>query len=230
MKLKNKIQGKHSLHPRIWTSDNQLKPEVKKTLERIAEDFYQYCDIEFPVIDLVITGSMANYNWTPQSDLDLHLITDYKQIDCDQELAELFDTKRRLYELEHKISVYNIPVTLYVEDINQPGVSQGVYSVWDNQWIKLPQKITAEIDQSKFKQDLTMWTTLIKSAKKSKNLTLIDNLLKLLRQYRRQALKQRQGEFSTENLVYKQLRNQGDLGQLQDLANTLKTQSLSLPR
>lgn len=217
------------LNPKIWDENQQLLPEVKSKLLYIAQDFYQYCDIEFPIVDLVITGSMANYNWSNQSDLDLHLITDYKQIRCDQELDELFDTKRRLYELEHKITIYGIPVTLYVEDIDHPGVSNGIYSVWDQIWIKTPKKIIPDIDQKQFEQDLTLWLNLINKAKKTKSLTVIRLLLKLIRLYRRQGLKQKQGEFSTANLVYKQLRNQGLVNQLQDQLNHLKSQALSLP-
>lgn len=218
-----------NLNPSLWSEDQKLKPEVRQKLTLIAEDFYQYCDVEFPILDVVITGSMANYNWYQGSDLDLHLITDYKQIDCDQELDELFDTKRRLYEREHQIKIYGIPVTLYVEDVNQPGVSRGLYSVWDNQWLRQPGKVTWSVDQKQFTQDLKMWMTLIRETKKNKNLASINNLLKLIRLYRRLALKQPQGEFSTANLVYKTLRTQGELDHLQDLANQLKGQALSLP-
>ena len=49
------------------------------------------------MVDIIITGGQTGKYYTSQSDLDLHLITDYRQIDCDQELEELFDTKRMLY-------------------------------------------------------------------------------------------------------------------------------------
>lgn len=224
-----KLKVQNTLDPRLWDEDQQLRPEVKSKLTTIAEDFYQYCEIEFPVLDVVITGSMANYNWTEQSDLDLHLITDYRQIKCDQELDELFDTKRRLYELEHEITIRGIPVTLYVEDVNQPGVSQGLYSIWDDQWIKEPTKVNFTIDQKQFTHDLKMWLVLIKLVERLKDSTTVNHTLKLIRHYRKLALKQPQGEFSTANWVYKQLRNQGDLGRLQDLANDLKGKELSLP-
>lgn len=217
------------LNPRLWTEDQELRPEVVKKLTAIAEDFYQYCEVEFPVIDVVITGSMVNYNWTERSDLDLHLITDYSKVDCDQELDELFDTKRSLYEKEFPITIYGIPVTLYVEDVNTPGVSQGLYSVWNNEWIKTPKKIKVSIDHKQYTKHLKVWSDLLHLAAKTKNLSVITRILTLVRLYRRLGLKQSQGEFSTANLVYKQLRNQGQLDHLQDLANQLKGQTLSLP-
>lgn len=228
MKFTDLLPEPHSeLDPRIW-QDQELRPEVRTNLMAIARDFYEFCDIEFPVIDVVITGSMANYNYTEHSDLDLHLITDYSRIQCDQELSELFDTKRLLYEREHKIHIRSIPVTLYVEDRAQPGVSSGVYSVKQDQWISEPQHRDFSLDEKTVKHWYTVWQTLIDHAVELNDLTTARNLLKLLRQYRRLGLQQPGAEFSTENTVYKLLRNSQSVARLSDLVNDLHDQNLSI--
>jgi hypothetical protein len=89
------------LNPKIWDGE-QLRPEVKIKLLQIAEKFREFIDIDVPVIDVQITGGQVTYHYTEHSDLDLHLIIDYSKIKCDQEVAELLDTKRLLFKQRHK--------------------------------------------------------------------------------------------------------------------------------
>jgi len=217
------------LNPKIWEASGQLKSSVRGALLRIAEDFYQYVGIEFPVIDLVITGSNVNYNYTSHSDLDLHLVTDYAKIRCDRELEELFDTKRLLYEQEFDIQIYGIPVTLYVEDRARPGVSRGLYSVKHSEWINQPSKVLPEFDRREIQDQLESWQKIIEKTIEQRDLQAARRVLKLLRQYRRWGLSQSQGEFSTANMVYKLLRDQKLLSQLSAVVDSLHSRSLSLP-
>ena len=216
------------LNPLLWAEDDHLRPEVRQQLLRIAKDFYRYVDVEFPVLDIVITGSNCNYNYTKASDLDLHLITDYKELKCDREAEELFDSKRLLYEREYDIRIRNIPVTLYVEDRLNQRVSAGVYSVQSDQWLERPQHIQRSFDLAKIEKQIRMWRKLIKKATTSQDLTTARKTLKLLRTYRKEGLKTPQGEFSTANLVYKALRNDTTLAQLSDLVDRLHSQDLSI--
>jgi hypothetical protein len=218
----------NELNPKLWAQDDHLLPEVKHKLTEIAQDFYRYVDIDFPVLDIVITGSNCNYNYTRASDLDLHLITDYSKLQCDREAEELFDSKRLLYEREYDIRIRGIPVTLYVEDLHNQRVSAGVYSVKSDQWLERPQRIRARFDLAKVEKQMNMWRKLIKQAIKSDNLEVARKTLKLLRQFRKEGLKQPQGEFSTANLVYKGLRNDTSLAQLSDLVDRLHSQHLSI--
>lgn len=216
------------LNPKLWEARNKLKPEVRGALLRIAEDFYDYVDIKFPILDIVITGSNVNYNYNKDSDLDLHLITDYDLLDCKDEAEELFDTKRHLYERDNNIRIYGIPVTLYVENVHSPGESAGLYSIKQDRWLKQPTKHLPEIDQQRFTEELEAWQTIIDHTAELKDLDTAETALQLLRQYRRMGLKQKQGEFSTANLVYKQLRQTKDLARLQDLVQKLHDDWLSI--
>jgi hypothetical protein len=86
------INQNAQLNPKLW-KDNDLLPDVKKALIKIAEDFKKYIDIPFEVEDVTITGGQVSYYYTDHSDLDLHLIVDFDSVDCDREAAELFDTR-----------------------------------------------------------------------------------------------------------------------------------------
>lgn len=225
--MKTALQA--TLNPKLWEARDRLKPEVRGALLRIAQDFYDYVDIEFPILDIVITGSNVNYNYTNDSDLDLHLITDYDKLDCRDEADELFDTKRHLYEREHNIKIYGIPVSLYVEDQASPGVSQGLYSVRSNQWLIKPKQMwTARIDRAEIKDHDQMWHTIVNHVLQRRDLELANSTRKLITNYRRLGLKQPQAEFSTANMVYKNLRNDGTLDQLNDLIRDLHDQHLSV--
>ena len=216
------------LNPKLWQGNDRLKPEVRGALIRIAEDFKKFVDIEFTVVDVVITGSNVNYNYTSKSDIDLHLITDYGSIDCDREVAELFDTKRHLYAEQHDIEIFGIPVGLYVEDQDQPGVSAGSYSIIDDQWITKPARRQPEYDIEEVEKMTSVWTTVLKHAMQSGDLQVCRNTLQLLRKYRQLGLEQPQGEFSTANLVYKVLRNNETLAGITALVDRLHDKNLSL--
>lgn len=228
--LADPIQHNPTLNPKIWEGSNRLKSEVRGALLRIAEDFKDYVEVPFKVIDVVITGSNVNFNYTGKSDLDLHLIADFDSVACDREAAELFDTKRLLYEREHDVHIYGIPVGLYVENKDHPGVSAGTYSVLRDQWIKEPTKDHPPYDMEEVERMVDVWHIVLKHAMKSGDLHQCRNVLQSLRKYRKLGLQLPQGEFSVPNLVYKILRNDQTLEGITVLVNRLHDQALSLEK
>lgn len=220
------IEFNKNLNPKLF-SDNRLRPEVRTKLIAIANDFKKYCDVEFPVDDIQITGSQVSYHYTDESDLDLHLIVDFDKIDCDRELEELFDTKRHLYERDYDIIIRGIPVGLYVENQATPGVSGGQYSVVHDQWIKQPKPFTGQVDQEIFVKDTNTWQKTIQAVLSQNDVELAKKCLKSLRNYRKLGLKTT-GEYGTENLVYKALRRSGYLEKLSDYVDQAHSASLSI--
>ena len=68
--------------------------EMKKEL---GEDFVEFLGIEFFIHDIILTGSLANYNWSNFSDVDLHIVIDFEDSEYDSELLkEFFDSKKNL--------------------------------------------------------------------------------------------------------------------------------------
>ena len=214
------------LNPKIWDS-NRMKSEVRGALLRIAEDFKTFLDVPVEVLDVVITGGNANYNYTAKSDIDLHLIADFSQVSCDREVEELFDTKRLLYKRDHEIEITGIPVELYVEDHAQPAVSAGVYSVLHGRWLKEPNADQPNYDQQEVERMVKIWHSVIQHATQTGDLQTCRNAVKLLRTYRKKGLAHN-GEFSIPNLVYKSLRNDDTIKGITVLIDRLHDQSLSL--
>ncbi len=226
-RIANPVEYNTVLNPKIWDHD-RIKGEVKGALLRIAEDFREFCDIDFEVLDIIITGGNVNYTYTAKSDIDLHLVADFDSIACDRELAELFDTKRLLYKRDHDVTVYGIPVELYVEDNRTPAVSAGAYSLTRDQWLKKPQKQTPQYDPKLLEQWVIRWRRLIQQAMQTGDLQACRTVLKLLRAYRRRGLATSAGEFSIPNLVYKSLRNDNTIKAITILVDRLHDQSLSI--
>lgn len=221
------IEYHTTLNPKLWDHD-RLKGEVRGALLRIAEDFKKFCGIDFDVLDVIITGGNVNYSYTTHSDVDLHLVVDFKTVACDREVAELFDTKRLLYKKNYTLEIHGIPVELYVEDNDHPAVSAGSYSILDDQWLTKPQSNQPEYDREELKSKIDMWHKIIRQATKTGSLQVCRKALNLLRAYRKQGLKTPAGEFSIPNLVYKSLRNDHTLKGITILIDRLHDQELSI--
>ena len=221
--------GHHQeLNPKLWER-NQLKSEVRGALLRIADDFREFVEVPFNLVDIVITGGNVNYNYTSNSDIDLHLIADYSQVSCDREVEELFDTKRTLYKKQYNLEIHSIPVELYIEDSDRPAVSLGVYSVAHNKWIKEPQQFQEpQYDKKELQHWVSVWHTILKHAIKTGDLNSCRRALTLLRTYRKMGLKTPHGEYSIPNLVYKSLRNDDTIHGINTLIDRLHDQDLSV--
>ena len=215
----------NELNPLLWQGED-LRPEVKMTLLKIAKDFVEYVEVPFEVKDLVLTGSQLGYYYTKHSDLDLHIIVDFDTVNCDREAAELFDTKRLLYKKQYDISIHGVPVEVYIEDSNFPAVS-ATYSLGKGGWKIKPDSQPEEIDSAKIIRMSKIWSTVIGKAIESNDLETGRKVLKMLRNYRKLGLKQT-GEYGIENLVYKTLRNSKIIEKLMKMIGDLHDQSLSI--
>ena len=102
----NVVTVNRRLNPKIWVGD-ELKPEVKQKLLKIAAAFEKFLGVDIVVTDTTITGSNANYTWTEYSDLDLHLIVPGTPT---QEQRELFSAKKALWTELHDIRIKGLPV------------------------------------------------------------------------------------------------------------------------
>ena len=215
----------HELNPNLWNND-QLRPKVQIALLKIARVYYKFLALDIPIVDIVISGSQANYNYSKHSDIDLHLIVNYGDVECDMPVDELFDTKRKLWKEQHDIEIYGMPVEVYVEDTAKPAVSS-TYSLLKNTWIAEPAKPVLDFDEDKVGRITMKWVRAIKGAVKTGDLEQIEMVKDLLWAYRKAGLA-KEGEFGTANIVFKFLRNSGVTANLLDSIRYLKDQSLSI--
>lgn len=222
------VQYHDTLEPNVW-QNGALKPEVRARLLTIAKEFIDSLNIDnFDALDIVLTGSMANYNYTKFSDFDLHVITDYDSLECAEIAEEFYQSKKRIWNSSYDIQIAGHDVELYVEDEDDPPVSGGVYSILDNKWIKEPSHQSPNVDVRAVRAKTREYIKKIKDALDGHlDAKKVQDLVKKLRDMRTAGL-EKAGEFSVENLAYKTLRNAGVLDKLSDLRNHQITTDLSL--
>lgn len=226
-RMSDAITFHDELNPRLWLNNN-LRPEVKKQLMIIAEDFLEELGIQgIDVKDITVSGSNAAYSYTPHSDLDLHILVDMSKMSNDDIYKELFNAKKSLYNDSHNIKIHGVPVELYVQDAREPVISLGEYSITDNKWLRIPTKRRANFDQTATKSKYEKLFKLIEVALKSRNLEQVQKILSTIRRYRQAGLDVG-GEFGPENLAYKALRSQGLITKLYDLRDRLHSEVLTI--
>lgn len=233
---------KDELNPKIWdnpdsASNAKMKDDIRKSLLDIANEFVNFLGLEIFVQDVTMTGSLANYNWSEFSDVDLHIMYDFNESGDKKELVqELFKIKKTLFNSTHDITVKGYDVELYVQDTNEPHISSGVYSVLYDEWIKEPSPEEVTIDESKLKEKVDQWKDIIDLVIEDVEegdedletiIEKIDKVKDKLKKYRSCGL-EKEGEYSYENLVFKFLRRNGYIQKLFDFQNDIMDKSLSL--
>jgi pyrimidine deaminase RibD-like protein len=225
--ISDAISFHDELNPKLWNNNN-LRPEVKKQLEIVAQDFLSELGVDdLDVKDITVSGSNAAYSYTPHSDLDLHILIDMSKLDNNEVYKELFNAKKNIYNDTHNILIHGVPVELYVQDAREPVVSLGEYSIKDNKWLRLPTKRRANFDQNATKAKYEKLQDLIEFALNTRRLGKVEKTIKKIKQYRQAGL-DKGGEFGPENLAYKMLRNQGYITKLYDLRDKLHSEVLTI--
>lgn len=225
-----------TLNPKIFDSEQHMYGDVRSRLLMIADDFFETLDVGVVDIDdITLTGSLANYNWSRFSDVDLHILLKFKDVDENESLVkEYFMSKKNLWNEKHDITIKSYDVELYLQDTNEPHVSSGVYSVlWDG-WIVKPEKGEKKIDKTKVGQKVNSMVDSIKYIHQmfleneyDKVIRSIKNLKSKIKKMRQSGL-DREGEYSFENISFKVLRRMGYLDKLSELETKAYDKSLTL--
>lgn len=233
IKLSDSIKYHPELSDKLWTSGNVLKKEVKEALDKIASEFIETLGVDTDaVVDIIITGSMVNYNYTKYSDIDLHVVIDYKNLckDCVKfSVADCMDAKRSLWNERHDITIYGLDVELYVHDSTDKITGNaGVYSIKNNRWLRLPKKETdVEYDGNLIRRKAESLMNQIDSVIEYGTSDNISDLQKKIRNARKSGL-EKHGEYSPENLAFKLIRNAGYMDKLYKAGQNKTDDELSL--
>lgn len=236
------------LNPKIWylpkekymgDPDGQsymMNPKVRNRLLEIANEFVNFLDVDIIVSDVLMTGSLANYNWSKYSDIDLHILTDFNQF-SKEELPlyeELFRLKKTIYNDKHDITIYGYDVELYVQNESESHFSSGVFSVLNDEWLVTPKKEKVKIDKKLIKSKAQQWMNIIDGVVENIEDESIEEANKILKKYKEKLKKYRTcglekgGEYSDENIVFKILRRNGYIEKLYNSQNKHSDKLLSL--
>jgi|TARA_R110000824_G_scaffold177610_2_gene357064 predicted nucleotidyltransferase len=223
------------LNPKIWLSGARIKPEVKEKLLRITQDFVEDADLDVDIVDLILTGSMANLNWTKFSDIDLHIVINFRDIDHNRDLVkELLKQRQINWNMTHDIRIFGHEVEIYVQDKDEKHVSTGIYSILQDRWLiktdferpkihleSVENKVEKIVDLIEKVQDL------YNSERYNESFDVSGRLKKKIKNMRSSGL-EKNGMFSTENMAFKFLRNSNYLDDLHDLYNDSYDKMLSI--
>ena len=216
----------NTLHPKFW-DDFTFREDILNPILKIVNDFVEndeHISVEM-IEDIQLTGSLAN---SDHSDLDVHILLDFADVNEDESIVKrALDGKRFIWNLRHDIQFNNHEVELYFQDIHEPHVASGLFSIQDNRWIKKPVHNPPEIDHrdvqkkaSQFKKELDLLEEALHNISDAKEFALINKRAKKLKdkimRMRKQGLVGK-GEFSVENLAFKTLRNDETISKLNDL-------------
>jgi hypothetical protein len=216
------------LNPAIW-DNNKLNPEIKEKLLQIGKDFYADTETDAPLKDILFVGSLANYNWSDTSDFDVHVVIDFKDVDGNVELVEkLVNALKSKWNDEHDIHLKGHNVEVYIQDVTKENRSTGVYSLMQDKWLSEPKKENIQIDKEKIQEKYNDTVRKINSAIKAQDINKLKAIVKDVYDMRQAGL-DKSGELSTENLVFKILRNRNYIEKLkQEIINLYdKKQSLN---
>lgn len=225
--LNNTFQYHNTLNPVAWSGD-EINPEVRLHLLRTAREFVKYLNLpELTVHDVVLVGSNANYNWNQYSDFDVHVIADYDSINCDASAA-LFKAKKDIWNDNHDVTIGGYDVEMYVQDSREDLNSEGKFSLLHNQWLSEPTHNPPKVnDAAVHNKTKSMIHEIQRVLSGDHEPDDIARIFEKIKRMRKAGLESR-GEFSVENLVFKNLRNGGYLDRLTDAKNQLIDDELSL--
>lgn len=213
-----------NLNPKLWDQNGNLNPVIKDKLIDIADAFYEFIGVKLNIIDLTITGSNANFTWNAHSDIDLHLVISGVASEQDR---ELFNAKKAVWGDQHNITIKGIPVEVYVQGNAEVHYSSGVYSILEDEWVVEPKKQKPAIDDAAVHAKKDNVVERIEEALMTDDLEKLKSIKEKVVQMRKAGL-ERAGEWSTENLVFKILRNTGMIEELTTKIHELEDKQLSL--
>lgn len=209
------------LSDKVW-EDEEIKDDVKKKLLDIAYFWMNEADLPENIIqDIVLTGSHAGYNYTPYSDIDIHIIIDKSNLGCENLIDDFLFDKKKIFGEKHNITINDRDVEVYAQDIHEEFPNnEAVYSLLNDKWIIKPSKEKKDLTNPKILKKSRFYRKLAKQLIKEGNISKIIAFKDKLRKMRQAGL-EKEGEFSLENIVYKDLRNRKLLEKLEEKLNYL---------
>lgn len=229
--LEYKSQNK--LNPLIFDNDDKVDPGVKELLLKVANYFWEGLEIPEPFEDILLTGSSVNYNYTPTSDIDLHIVVDFDKFENPELLKKYFDEAKVNWNRVHDLKLGKQNIEVYIQDNKDHPEYRGEYSLMNDKWLRKPSFIEINIPDEEIEKKAKLFKQQIDKLEKigknnpEKAIELTNKIKERLKNFRQTGLDE-DGEYSLENLAFKNLRNTGYLEKLNNLKNSFIDKTLSL--
>ena len=210
------FNAKQDLNSDIWY-DEVLNEDVREALIKITQEFVDFINVDIDwddIEDIIFTGSLANYNYTKYSDIDLHILLDFEKVDENFDLVkEYLMSKKIIWNDKHDIKIKGYEVEIYPQDINEIHHSAGVYSILNDEWLikpEIPDSVWSRVNTEDIRKKAEDLSGQIDVLEKEFDLKKIKKFKNKIKKMRQSGLEEG-GEYSTENLVFKVLRRNGYL-------------------
>ena len=222
------------LNEKLWNKDGKLDPVVKHKLLQISKRFLDDFITPVTIKNAYLVGSLASYQWTSTSDIDVHLTVDINEPHADKSTDDYFDLKKNHFNKSHNIIIkgYKVEINIQEEGAEQAQFwkDKPVYDIFNDVWIRKPNANVRKLDDpiilefSKYFE--FMIDKLINTEAPAHDFSKLKNTIKALR---KQGLKH-DGEYSIGNLIFKRLRNTNYNEKLFDYKNNMEDKELSLEK
>src|ERR1035437_3288294 len=218
-----------TLCPDLWDEGGHLDPEIRMNLLQMTNDFYEKTELPALISDIYLMGSAANYNWTPDSDIDVHVIIDYSKLQMPPETAiKTVKTAGAQWNSEHNVLIKGHKVEMNLQNAaEQKPYVMGIYSLTKDQWIRKPFKLPFNLDRQVLKFQYTAMKGYVQNSVGSRDREQMKSTKKYLDAYRQYGL-DTYGELSYENIIYKILRARGIIKKLKDSITVVYDQEMSV--
>lgn len=217
-----------TLCPLLWHG-MKLDREARIHLLQIAKDFYEKTEFKAPVLDIFLMGSAANYNWTPESDVDIHVLISFKQLQMPEDTAEkAVKTAASAWNNEHVIRIkgHKVEMNLQSAEDKKPHVT-GMYSLVKDTWVRKPQRDFPNVNRVTIVSKYTQLKDYIEKAIQSSERDYMKSVKEYVDAFRQYGLDTK-GELSMENLVFKILRSRGILKKLKNAITVTYDKQMSV--
>lgn len=219
---------KDRLNPKLWMEDrNQLRPEIHNLLLVGAVDFVLRLGISSSMIDDIrIVGGNAGYNYTDASDLDVTLMLS-RDTDLSKEEVRNLQISANNITYRYRPTIEGIDLNFYMSSRNVGSLRparQSIYSLEKQEFLIGPTK-SPEISANFLASKANFFLELIEECVDDDTNDADEcagKLLKTLKQYRVKGLASKQGEESTENLVWRILSTSGYIKMLKTKMDELE--------
>jgi cytidyltransferase-like protein len=227
-------KNQNTLNPVVFNG-LEIKPKVKEVLLKIADEFWNSLELDVDYDDVLLLGSSANYNWTPYSDVDLHILVDFDEFEDPKIAKKYFDSAKSRFNDAHNLKIKNNDIEVYVQNSKEPNASVGVYSLLNDKWLQKPQYGKMEIPDKEIENKAKPFKSKIDKILRTKptpnNYDFLTDSIKglqdKLKKFRQIGL-ETGGEYSIENLAFKNLRNTGYIEKLLNYKTEIMDKVLSI--
>lgn len=207
---------------KVYDENDIMFDDVRNDLIEIAEDFYETTNLAAEIQDIILVGSLANYNWSQRfSDFDLHLVIDFESIGDKELIFNYAWQSKKIWNDNNDIKLRGFDVEVYIQDIDEEVMSSGQYSILRNEWIRKPERYDFMYEEDDIRkvaegvmEDIDFLEENFDSYDYDKFILVSSEIWETIKSFRKDGLASADGEFSVGNLTFKFLRRNGYIGRL----------------